>query len=285
MGEKFLIGQIARLYDVSIKTLRYYDDIEVFKSTEVNKDTGYRYYKSDQFRHLNTVKFLRLLGVSLKKMKSFLDNRNTDNFIELLDEQKDLIDTKIRALETSKRRIEIKINEITELKNLHENGIIKVQELPERKVVHLLAKIMTQKEIELAIRDLEVKYKKMNLFVSIGSVCLFISRENISGGVFNEYNGVALIPDNFDKREVAESTLPAGTYITAYFAITHLDPQAKEHYEKMLTYIDENSYEIVGDVIERAIIDNFISSDPKECILEVQIPVRKKSEAIPDLIN
>ena len=38
------IGDFSKLSQVSIKTLRYYDEMELFKPINVDRFTGYRYY-------------------------------------------------------------------------------------------------------------------------------------------------------------------------------------------------------------------------------------------------
>jgi len=43
------IGDFSRLSRVSVKALRYYDEIGLLKPVEVDRFTGYRYYSADQF--------------------------------------------------------------------------------------------------------------------------------------------------------------------------------------------------------------------------------------------
>jgi DNA-binding transcriptional MerR regulator len=45
----FKIGDFSRLTRVPIKTLRHYDEIELFKPAQVDPFTGYRYYTFDSF--------------------------------------------------------------------------------------------------------------------------------------------------------------------------------------------------------------------------------------------
>jgi len=40
---------------VSLKTLRYYDQIGILKLGKVDHDTGYRYYSADQLLDLNRI--------------------------------------------------------------------------------------------------------------------------------------------------------------------------------------------------------------------------------------
>jgi effector-binding domain-containing protein len=67
------IGDFSRLSRVSIKTLRYYDEMGLFKPIEVDRFTGYRYYSASQLPRLNRILALRDLGLSLEQIAQVLD--------------------------------------------------------------------------------------------------------------------------------------------------------------------------------------------------------------------
>ena len=47
------IGDFARLSQVSVVTLRYYDEMDLLKPVKVDSFTGYRFYSADQLPRLN----------------------------------------------------------------------------------------------------------------------------------------------------------------------------------------------------------------------------------------
>jgi DNA-binding transcriptional MerR regulator len=67
------IGDFSRLSRVSIKTLRYYDEVELFKLIEVDRFTGYRCYSASQLPRLNRILALRDLGLSLEQIAQVLN--------------------------------------------------------------------------------------------------------------------------------------------------------------------------------------------------------------------
>lgn len=67
----FTIGEIARLFHMNIRTLRYYDERGILKPAYINEKTKYRYYTSSQFERLNTIKYLRALDVPIEEIISF----------------------------------------------------------------------------------------------------------------------------------------------------------------------------------------------------------------------
>lgn len=63
------IGDFARLSQISVVTLRYYDEVGLLKPTAVDRFTGYRYYSIGQLPQLNRILALKDLGLSLEQIK------------------------------------------------------------------------------------------------------------------------------------------------------------------------------------------------------------------------
>ncbi len=70
----FKIGDFSKLSRVSIKTLRYYDELGLLKPVEVDRFTSYRYYSADQLSRLNRILALKDLGLSLEEIAQLLDD-------------------------------------------------------------------------------------------------------------------------------------------------------------------------------------------------------------------
>jgi DNA-binding transcriptional MerR regulator len=66
------IGDFSKLSRVSIKTLRYYDEMGLLEPIEVDRFTGYRLYDYDQLPRLNRILALRDLGFSLEEIGQLL---------------------------------------------------------------------------------------------------------------------------------------------------------------------------------------------------------------------
>lgn len=68
------IGNFSRIANVSIRLLRYYDEIGLFQPIHIDSESGYRYYKTAQIKDLNKILALRDLGLSLEQIKLYLEN-------------------------------------------------------------------------------------------------------------------------------------------------------------------------------------------------------------------
>ncbi|NDJ77997.1 MAG: MerR family transcriptional regulator [Chloroflexi bacterium] len=62
------IGDFSRLSQVSVKALRYYDEIGLLKPAHIDPFTNYRYYSSEQLPRLNRILALKDLGLSLEQI-------------------------------------------------------------------------------------------------------------------------------------------------------------------------------------------------------------------------
>lgn len=69
----FGIGTVARLGGVSVRTLRYYDEIGLLRPVWVDPNSGYRWYEPEQLRRLHRIVALRDLGVRLVEIGLLLD--------------------------------------------------------------------------------------------------------------------------------------------------------------------------------------------------------------------
>ena len=57
--ELFQIGTVAKLFHLSVSSLRHYEDIGLLKPEYVSPESGYRYYSARQFEVLSSIRYLR----------------------------------------------------------------------------------------------------------------------------------------------------------------------------------------------------------------------------------
>ena len=94
---RFSIGQAARMLDVSVRTLRHYDEIGLVKPAEVGEN-GYRYYDREAMALLQQVLFYRELGLALKDIQPLLQAPETERR-RALESHRHLLELKKQQLE------------------------------------------------------------------------------------------------------------------------------------------------------------------------------------------
>jgi DNA-binding transcriptional MerR regulator/effector-binding domain-containing protein len=71
---KLKIGNFARIGQVTVQTLRHYDELDLLKPSEVDPLSGYRYYVLDQLPRLHRILALKDLGFSLEQIAPLLED-------------------------------------------------------------------------------------------------------------------------------------------------------------------------------------------------------------------
>ncbi|MCD8184558.1 MAG: MerR family transcriptional regulator [Bacteroides sp.] len=71
---KFKIGEFSKLCQVTVKTLRHYEEIGLLIPFEVDEWTGYRYYDISQLRRMNRIVYLKRLGLSLEEIAELFED-------------------------------------------------------------------------------------------------------------------------------------------------------------------------------------------------------------------
>lgn len=93
--KKWKTGELAKLTGLTIRTLRYYDQIELF-SPSSHSEAGYRLYNETDLSRLQQILSLKDLGLTLEVIKSILAD-DTYNPTEVVALQIDRLRENIRV--------------------------------------------------------------------------------------------------------------------------------------------------------------------------------------------
>ncbi len=92
------IREFAKLTGVSVRTLHYYDEIELLKPSAVDEQNGYRFYDERCLERMQEILFYRELDFPLKDIQEILSSPDYDKQTALK-EQKHLLTLKKERLE------------------------------------------------------------------------------------------------------------------------------------------------------------------------------------------
>lgn len=90
------VKEVSQITGVSIRTLRYYDEIGLLKPTELT-EAGYRVYDNKALEKLQEIMFFRELEIPLMDIKKIMDNPDYDKEQALLT-QRSLLEQKRNRL-------------------------------------------------------------------------------------------------------------------------------------------------------------------------------------------
>ncbi|WP_167958668.1 MerR family transcriptional regulator [Anaerosporobacter faecicola] len=98
-------GEFARMADVTLRTIRYYDKQGILKPTFVN-ESGARFYTDEDFARLQQILLLKYLGFSLEDIKEMtIDDTNYHFMLNSMNLQLRLIRDRIEQMQLVEKAI------------------------------------------------------------------------------------------------------------------------------------------------------------------------------------
>lgn len=260
-------GEFAKLTGINKRTLHYYNDIDLFKP-DYNSEKGYHYYTVFQFAKLELILVLRKMGLSLDEIKTYFNYHDNKQYMEILEEKKQMIDTYIKQLTEIKQFLNHKINQ-ERLCLEASHGMIRVIELPAKKMI-LSPKISGRydhHDFNIAAKFSKQLKERYQLYDHFGSR---IDIKNIQCGNFNDYDcyyGYCL-----DDEKAYDEIREKGLYIEA-FCVGNWD-LLPALYQQILDYAQINHVVLVGYAYEEGINEMTLDS-MDDYITRILIKVEK----------
>lgn len=124
MNNLIKIRDVSSKYDITARTLRYYEDMGLLSSTR-SDDYKYRMYDENAVRRLEQILILRKLNISIKDIQRVFNTSGTDVVLEVLGKKVERIDDEVALLHELKGIVLDFIHEIEQV-NFADNSDIKL---------------------------------------------------------------------------------------------------------------------------------------------------------------
>ncbi len=269
-GELFRIGEVARLFHLSVSTLRHYERLGLVTPERVDPDTGYRYYSARQFEALNTVRYLRALDMPLEEISDFVHNRDLDNIQAKLRQQRETVARKRAELERVQRKIDARLEQLEEARHCDLDHIRLVEATPCRIVwVGGALTIRDYHDMELPVSRLFRDEEEAVVF--LGKVGLGLSVQALERGEFDRYDGIFLVLDRADRFAGETVDLPGGRCAQVRFRGSH--GEAPAQYRRLMDFLTGERLRPAGFAREITMIDYGVTDDPSQFVTEITVPV------------
>lgn len=276
MKEIISITEMAKLRNISTETLRHYDRIDLLKPVHVDPDTGYRYYSITQYEKIGTIRELKNLGMSLREIKEYFDNRNVESSRILLTEQKKKIDEQIDKLIRLRQEINAKIDFLDIIRTTDLNDEIRIKHFKARQYVYFDRIVSDDIELSYDSVGLEGVLSKskqsMPIFATnrygglVSRVDILKNVKPLSAKMIILYDG----EEDVDECNIIEA--PEGDYLCMFYVGNFWNRE--ESIDKMLAYMKENDLVLAGDVLQMQWVDFAITDNLDDISYEFQIPVK-----------
>jgi effector-binding domain-containing protein len=269
------IGDFSRLSRVSIKTLRYYDEMGLFKPIDVDRFTGYRYYSASQLPRLNRILALRDLGLSLEQIARVLDEGvSSEQLRGMLRLKRAELQQHIASEQARLARVEARLNTIDQEDKMPDYDVVIKQIEP---------------QLVAGVRDTLYSYPEIGRL--LGEVYGYLDRHNMNGadliaaGIWHddEYKtsdidgeGVIYLKLSIPEGgRVKVYELPATTVASVVHKGTY--NTLNQAYEVIGRWIEANGYRIVGPNREIYLYcAEPVRQDDESYVTEIQFPVARR---------
>ncbi|ETB73253.1 Multidrug-efflux transporter 1 regulator [Bacillus paralicheniformis] len=274
VNNRFRVGEVARLFKLPASTLRYYDEIGLFKPKYTDPETSYRYYGVEQFQVLDTIIFLRKNGFSLKDIQHQLDKRTPETTMDILKKKLEEVRMEICRLQRSAARIENKISTIEEGIKLAGHPALTFQYFPKRPVSYLyfdkpVDLIEEGDDIYLKDRETLSSQSIENNGFFTGDIGTIVDMESLKQEGPVKYIGLFELLHGENSNEYLNEGL--------YASYPHIGPyeDMRKSYQLVLRQLKEEGYKLEGIPVEISVLDEAVIKESDHFVTLIQIPVTK----------
>jgi DNA-binding transcriptional MerR regulator len=267
------IGEFARVGQVSIATLRYYDQCGLLKPDALDPDTGYRYYTLDQLARLNRILALKDLCFPLEQIAQLIEeNLSMDQLRAMFALKQAQVQHMIETEQARLARIAVRLRQI------EQEGIMPAYEVLLKQVDPLLV---------ASIRS----------FIPIGdelchhfeTIVTYLDRQHIQHShlamllLHSRYKwyddrlaidvetavplSIASLPEN---EQISTRTLPGGLMAST----VHIgnDLSIGQAHAALNRWMKDNGYQLI-DIPRQLRLQRSAHIDPGQYVTEVQFPI------------
>lgn len=267
----YSIGEVGKLCNVSKKTLRFYDKIDVISPDYISEENNYRYYSKDTVLFVPVIKYYKQMGFKLEEMKTLLDTDCFDTHTERLRDKIDELKKEREAIAIAYTSVNDWYNLIREAKGVIENKAIQVSV----KYINTINACYMKTPFDNNYRESVINIDWTNYLEEIG--------HEITGAVY-------LCFPNFEEKLNGQSTEaiifqqgandvdPSRTrdfggkmMLSAYHIGTH--DTINETYARIRDWAGQYGYRLGASSIERYVVDYWTLNRSEDFVTEILVEI------------
>lgn len=262
----YRIGMFSKMNQVTIKALRYYDEVGLLRPRFIDPDNGYRYYSSSQLEPLHRLMALRRIGYSIEEIKRVQDGES---------EQRILQKKKQQLMKEISERMSMLSQIEGYLQQEEENYHMVIKRLPEVIVASTRKVIPDFNALFSLAPEMGAAMEKAGCVCAVPDYCFNIYHDN-------EYR-----EENIDievceavtemKEDVGDLKFKCFAEVPEAVCTMHKGSYANipKAYAAAIKFVEDNGYEIIDSPRESYIDGLWNKEREEEWLTEIQIPVKK----------
>lgn len=262
------IGEFSKISHLTLKTLRYYDEIGLLKPAFTDAKSGYRYYNISQLETALLISRLKTYLFSLEEIKVILMNwHDADLFQAKMKTKQENLTQQITYYSSLLKKLELDIQLLEEERNIMDY----LDKIDIKLVDHLTFNILSQRK-QINIADFLLHFNE--LFSKVVFEKLTSADKPLA-----IFHSTSYVPENYDVEiaiPIVENTNETKVFNPGLCAMATLIGSYDELpsiHAKLHTWIKENHYQLNGAPFE------VYQTDPHQTveehnIIEIYFPIK-----------
>ena len=268
---KLKIGEFSQMMQVTVKTLRHYEQKGLLLPDEVDEWTGYRYYSLDQMQKLQSIRDLQRLGFSLDEIKDLYDDVSHTPSVRQLTEKIEETELQLKQLIVRRNRLLDWRNSRKEMKTMEKFSI---QSLPEIIVASHREVIPDYAALgPMCYEKIGPEMQRLGCKCPTPEYCFTMvhNKEYTPTDIDIEYCE-QVEEMGQDSSIIQFKRLPA---IHKVLCMKHVGPYERfyESFIEAFRYIEEQGYKVAGQPRTSYIDGAWNQDDPEKWLSIIQIPI------------
>lgn len=267
----YQIGLFSRICHVTVKTLRYYDEIGLLTPAYINQENGYRFYTSEQLVKFHHIASLRQLGFSITEIFAFIQEKNVS---QLLEQRRSELQQQIQESSDKLSRINHYLQQIQQEKKMQYQAVVK--EIPDC-IVYSKRFIAPSFDSYMELIPLigkEITQANPKLTLASPAYCFIIyhDKEFKDKNIDAEYCE-AVNEFGTNTGDIVFKTIPSTTAVT----VMHKGPYhtLRNAYIYLMQWMEDNGYIATDNPRESYIDGIWNKTEPEQWLTEIQFPIER----------
>lgn len=270
---KLKIGEFSQMMQVTVKTLRYYEQKGLLLPNEVDEWTGYRYYCIGQMQKLNDIREFQRLGFSLDEIKELYEEDEHSPSIDQLSQKIEETELQLKKLKDRRNQL---ITWRNSRKSINKMEKFSIQSLPEIIVASHREVIPNYDALGLLCCNvIGPEMQRLGCKCPLPGYCFTIEHNK-------EYTPTDIDIEYFEQVEEmgTDSAIIKFQKLEAVptaICMKHYGPYNRfyESYVELFKYIEEQGYKICGHPRYYYVDGIWNQEDPEKWLTIIQVPVEK----------
>lgn len=276
MLEKYYsIGEFAKITDIPMRTLHFYDRKGVLKPIKIDEQNNYRYYSPFQIVDAELIKTFKLLDVNLDEIIE-IQSYSTNELLQFLTKQQEIIEEKEKKIKAAKENLISLKQQFEQQLNLTNFEEVYIKEEKEQTILKMkIGENQNIEESDYVLKNI-VEYDKLKHSSSLlGGIFPLVSYSSFEE---MKYEWIFLpVPKDMTFSDLPNNVeldvIPAGQYVTIAFA--HEPTRYFEMFQKLIQYIEMDKLAVKSSLYEFFYPLNYKLNKALNYDIELKIKISK----------